>query len=50
MATCGRCNGTGKCTVCDGRGKQGAVLSSDCIACSPKGSGSCSRCKGSGNV
>ncbi len=50
MATCPRSNGSGKCTVCAGRGKAGAIFSNDSASCDPKGSGNCSRCKGKGRT
>ena len=50
MATCGRCRGSGKCQVCDGRGKTGGFFTATCSACTPKGSGKCDRCKGTGHA
>jgi DnaJ-class molecular chaperone len=50
MATCPRCNGSGKCQVCKGYGKGGAIVTYECKACDPPGSGNCSRCRGKGTV
>ena len=50
LASCPRCNGSGKCQVCNGRGKVGSLVSSDCRSCDPRGTGKCDRCKGKGSV
>ncbi len=51
MAECGKCKGSGNCTVCKGEGKEhGVLFDADCIHCRPKGSGNCSNCGGSGRA
>ena len=46
MATCGTCNGKGRCPKCDGHGKTGAIFSNECSTC--RGKKVCPTCKGSG--
>lgn len=46
MTECKGCQGTGKCSKCNGGGRQGLI--SNCSRCS--GTGKCTVCDGKGRV
>ena len=53
MAECKGCNGTGKCTMCDGKGKvYGFFGDTPCERCKSNGksNGKCTVCDGKGRT
>ncbi len=48
MARCAKCNGTGNCTVCKGRGTTNGGLGNQVVCKGCSMSGKCSACSGKG--